>query len=125
MLQQHNNYFVQKRNVANTIGLSDEQQMTAALRMFAYGISADSINKYVRIGESTTIKCVKRFYHGVVEFLGLNISDRQTRLTSLGCYVKLINVAFLECWGVWTVCIRCGKTVQQHITECILVMSTD
>ena len=46
-------------------------------------------------------------------------------MTSLGCYVKLINMAFLECWGVWTVCIGRGKTVQQHITECILAMSTD
>ena len=47
------------------------------------------------------------------------------RLTFLGCYGKLINVTFLECWAVWTVCTGCGKTVQQHITECILVMSTD
>ena len=60
-LQQHNDYFVQRRNAANTVGLSSEQKMTAALRMLAYGMSADSIDEYVRIGESTTIKCVKRF----------------------------------------------------------------
>ena len=53
--------------------------------------------------------------------MGLNILDPQTRLTSLGCYGKLINVAFLEYWAVWTVCTGRGKTVQQHITECILV----
>ena len=48
-LQQHNNYFVQKINAANIIGLSDEQKMTVALRMLAYGMSADSIDEYVRI----------------------------------------------------------------------------
>ena len=69
-LQQYNNYFVQRRNVANTIGLSGEQKMTVALRMLAYGMSADSIDEYVRIGESTTIECVKRFCQGVVEIFG-------------------------------------------------------
>ena len=45
--------------------------MTAALRMLAYGMSADSIDEYVRIGESIAIECVKRFYQGVVEIFGL------------------------------------------------------
>ena len=40
--------------------------MTVALRMLAYGMSADSFDEYVGIGESTTIKCVKRFCLGVV-----------------------------------------------------------
>ena len=69
-LQQHNDYFVQRRNVVNTIGLSGEQKMTAILRMLAYGLSADTIDEYVRIRESTTIECVKRFYQGVVEIFG-------------------------------------------------------
>ena len=60
-LQQHNDYFVQRRNDDNTVGLSGEQKMTAALRMLPYGMSADSLDEYVRIGETTTIECVKRF----------------------------------------------------------------
>ena len=61
---------MQRRNAANTVGLSREQKMSAALRMLAYGMSADSLNEYVRIGETTTIECVKRFCHGVVEIFG-------------------------------------------------------
>ena len=60
-LQQHNDYFVQRRNAANTVGLSGEQKMTVALRMLAYSMSADSLDEYVKIGETTTIECVKRF----------------------------------------------------------------
>ena len=60
-LQQHNDYFMQRINAANTIGLSGEQKITAALRMLAYDMSADSLDEYVRIGETTTIECVKRF----------------------------------------------------------------
>ena len=44
--------------------------MTAALRMLAYGMSADSLDEYVRIGETTTIQCVKRFCQGVVQIFG-------------------------------------------------------
>ena len=69
-LQQHNDYFVLRRNAANTVGLSGEQKMTAALRMLAYGMSTDSLDEYVRIGETTTIECVKRFCQGVVEIFG-------------------------------------------------------
>ena len=61
---------MQRRNAANTIGLSDEQKMTAALCMLAYGMSKDSIDEYVKIGESTLIECVKRFCQGVVETFG-------------------------------------------------------
>ena len=60
-LQQHNDYFVQRRNAANTVGLSGEQKMTGALHMLAYGMSTNSLDEYVRIGESTTIECSKRF----------------------------------------------------------------
>ena len=69
-LQQHDHYFVQRRNAANTVGLSGEQKMTAALRMLAYGMSADSLDEYVRIGETTIIQCVKRFCQGVVQIFG-------------------------------------------------------
>ena len=61
---------MQRRNATNTVGLSGEQKMTAALRMLAYGMSADSLDEYVKIGKTTTIECVKRFYQGVVENFG-------------------------------------------------------
>ena len=45
--------------------------MTTALRMLAYGMPTDSLDEYVRIGESTTIERVKRFCQGVVKIFGL------------------------------------------------------
>ena len=44
--------------------------MTATLCMLAFGIFADSLDAYVRIRETTTIECVKRFCQGVVEIFG-------------------------------------------------------
>ncbi|XP_075670255.1 uncharacterized protein LOC142640027 [Castanea sativa] len=59
-------YFVQKRNVANTLGLSSLQKMTASIRMLAYGVSTDFMDEYLRIGETTTIKSLKFFVKTVV-----------------------------------------------------------
>ena len=124
-LQQHDHYFVQRRNVANTVGLSGEQKMTVALRMLAYGMSADSLDEYVRIGETTTIQCVKRFCQGVVQIFGPEYL-RSPNDADISRLLRKVNqrgfpgmLGSLDCmhW-VW-------KTVHQHITECILAMSTD
>uniref|UniRef100_A0A2N9ENL5 DDE Tnp4 domain-containing protein n=1 Tax=Fagus sylvatica TaxID=28930 RepID=A0A2N9ENL5_FAGSY len=65
-LEAHDPYFIQKRNAAGTLGLSSLQKMTAAVRILAYGVAADSTDEYVRIGESTTIESLKRFVKAVV-----------------------------------------------------------
>lgn len=40
--------------------------MTAALRMLAYGVSADHVDEYVRIGESTALESLKKFVKAVI-----------------------------------------------------------
>ena len=64
-LEEKDEYFVQKRNVAEVLGLSSFQKMTAALRMLAYGVAADFTDEYVRIGESTAIKSLKKFVEAI------------------------------------------------------------
>ena len=54
-LQQHNDYFVQRRNIANTVGLSGEHKMTTALRMLAYGMSADSIDETLERAQPSNV----------------------------------------------------------------------
>ena len=59
-------YFVQKRNAANTLEFSSLQKMTTAIRMLAYGVLADFMDEYLRIGESIAIKSLKNFVEAVV-----------------------------------------------------------
>ncbi|KAF8404779.1 hypothetical protein HHK36_009668 [Tetracentron sinense] len=66
-MEAHDPYFVLKRNAARVIGLSSLQKVTAAMRMLAYGVAADAVDDYVRIGESTSIKSLRRFVGAVVE----------------------------------------------------------
>jgi hypothetical protein len=38
------------------------QKVVATIRILAYGIPADAVNEYVRIGESTAHEALKHFY---------------------------------------------------------------
>jgi len=69
-LGEWSSYFTQRRDVLNNLGLSPYQKCTAALHMLAHGWPADSIDEYVRIGESTAIACLKNFVEGVDSLFG-------------------------------------------------------
>ena len=73
VVEQHDHYFVQKRNAAGTLGLSSLQKVTAAFQMLSYGVPADATDDYVRIGESTTIESLRRFVVLLSRFLEMNI----------------------------------------------------
>nr|XP_034569929.1 putative nuclease HARBI1 [Setaria viridis] len=69
-VEEHDEYFVQKRNAAGVLGLSSLQKITAAFRMLTYGVAADATDDYVRIGESTAIESLRRFVSAVIEVFG-------------------------------------------------------
>jgi hypothetical protein len=54
-VEEHDKYFVQKRHATGVLGLSCLQKVIAALRMLAYGVPADALDEYIRIGESTAL----------------------------------------------------------------------
>ncbi|GER45729.1 ribosomal protein-like [Striga asiatica] len=60
VVNNYDEYFTQKVDAVGNIGLSSLQKVVAAIRMLAYGCSADSLDEYVQIGESTAIECLKR-----------------------------------------------------------------
>ncbi|XP_020992129.1 uncharacterized protein LOC107475101 [Arachis duranensis] len=59
-------YFQQRVDATGRRGLSPLQKCTTAIRMLAYGVGADAVDNYVRIGESTTIECLEKFVEGVI-----------------------------------------------------------
>ncbi|KAL7224560.1 hypothetical protein ACSBR1_025929 [Camellia fascicularis] len=82
-------YFVHKRNGAGVLGLSSLQKITAALRMLAYGVATDFMDEYLRIGESTAMKSLKKFVKVVVaifpdEYLRSPNNDNIARLLAVG-----------------------------------------
>ena len=69
-VEAHDEYFVQKRNAANVLGLSCFQKVTTAMRILTYGVPADATDEYIRIGESTALESLHRFVAAVVEIFG-------------------------------------------------------
>ncbi|XP_038678744.1 putative nuclease HARBI1 [Tripterygium wilfordii] len=69
-VEAHDPYFRQKRNAAGKLGLSSLQKITASLRMLAYGVTADFMDEYVRIGESTAITSLKKFTRVIISIFG-------------------------------------------------------
>ena len=57
----HDSYFVQKKDCCGAMGLLPEQKITAALRMLAYGASADQVDEITRMGKSTILEALMRF----------------------------------------------------------------
>ena len=48
-------YFVQKRDLTGLLGLSPFQKLTAAMRIMAYGVAADSVDDKIGISGTTAM----------------------------------------------------------------------
>ena len=60
-------YFTTRTDALNREGLSPLQKCTAAIRQLAYGTPADSLDEYLKIGETTVVDCLKNFVQGVID----------------------------------------------------------
>ncbi|XP_038717267.1 uncharacterized protein LOC120010555 [Tripterygium wilfordii] len=88
-LEAHEPYFQQKMDAAGKLGLSSLQKIIAVLGMLAYGVFADLLDEYVRIGESTAVLSMKKFVKTVIsvfgnEYLRSPNSDDVARLLAIG-----------------------------------------
>ena len=61
-------YFTTRTDALNREGLSPLQKCPAAIRQLAYGTPADSLDEYLKIGETTVVDCLKNFVQGVIDF---------------------------------------------------------
>ncbi|CAK8544687.1 unnamed protein product [Lathyrus sativus] len=76
-LGQHDEYFRMMVDATGRASLSPLQKCTVVIRMLAYGTSADSVDDYLRIGETTTLKCVDKFTRGVINIFGAQYLRRE------------------------------------------------
>ncbi|KAK2395714.1 hypothetical protein QL285_057424 [Trifolium repens] len=65
-LSSSDNYFTQRVDAANKEGISPLAKCTTTMRMLAYGMSADAVDEYIKIGGSTALECLRRFCKGII-----------------------------------------------------------
>ncbi|XP_042939663.1 uncharacterized protein LOC122274721 [Carya illinoinensis] len=84
----HDDYFFQKRDASERLELSSLQNMTATIKMLAYGVTV-MVDEYARIGESTTQLSMKKFVKAIMsifrgEYLRSPTSNDIVRLLGVG-----------------------------------------
>ncbi|XP_033131877.1 uncharacterized protein LOC103829873 [Brassica rapa] len=84
-------FFRQKKDGLGRLGLSALQKCTAAIRLLAYGTSADTVDEYLRLGETTSRSCLENFVEGIIHLFGVEYLRRPTpadlqRLLDMGEY---------------------------------------
>jgi len=65
-LSSSDNYFTHRVDAANKGGISPLAKCTTAMRMLAYGVAADAVDEYIKIGSSTSLECLLRFCKGII-----------------------------------------------------------
>ncbi|XP_004971782.1 uncharacterized protein LOC101758964 [Setaria italica] len=70
VVKNQDNYFKKKYDATGKAGLSSLQKCVAAMRILAYGVPADAVDEYVRIGESTAQKALHHFCRAVIDVFG-------------------------------------------------------
>uniref|UniRef100_A0A0D3EDX7 DDE Tnp4 domain-containing protein n=1 Tax=Brassica oleracea var. oleracea TaxID=109376 RepID=A0A0D3EDX7_BRAOL len=71
-------YFREKKDGFGRISLSPLQKCTAVIRVLAYGSAADTVDEYLRLGETTTQLCVENFVEGIIYLFGDDYLRRPT-----------------------------------------------
>ena len=71
-------FFVQRSDATGKLGATSYQKVTAALRMLAYGTSADQLDDSIRLSETTILLSLRRFCEAIVQEFGTTYLRRPT-----------------------------------------------
>jgi hypothetical protein len=88
-----NSYFQRTSNAAGLSSFATIQKVTVAIWILGYGGSADRLDEYIRMGESTTLETVNKFTRTIVAEYG-HIYLREHNAQDIA---RLLHIA--EEWG--------------------------
>uniref|UniRef100_A0A0D3E4H0 DDE Tnp4 domain-containing protein n=1 Tax=Brassica oleracea var. oleracea TaxID=109376 RepID=A0A0D3E4H0_BRAOL len=71
-------YFQPKVDATGRSSLTPLQKCTASIRQLAYGGGSDTVDEYVRIGETTARRCLHNFAAGIINLFGDEYLRRPT-----------------------------------------------
>jgi hypothetical protein len=63
----YSSYFTARVDACGHRGLSPQQKCTAVLRLLAYGMAADTVDEYIKLGRSTVVECLENICEGVIQ----------------------------------------------------------
>jgi hypothetical protein len=63
-------YFCERYDANGRADLTALQKCIAALRQLAYGMTAYTIDEYLKLGKTTTLECLEYYCSGIIECFG-------------------------------------------------------
>ena len=108
-------YFQPTQDATGRSDLSPFQKCTATIRQLAYGGGADTVDEYVRLGETTARKCLHEFSAAIINLFG----DAPRQLILKDYSILENTVDFPEWLEASIACIGNGRIVLPLGKECI------
>jgi hypothetical protein len=71
-------YFYERYDATSRTGLTALQKCTTALRQLVYGMVADTIDEYLKLGKTTTLECLEYYCLDIIECFGDEFLRRPT-----------------------------------------------
>jgi hypothetical protein len=71
-------YFTERHDATGRIGLTLLQKYTAALHQLVYGMTADMIDEYLKLGKTVALECLEYYCAGIIECFWTEFSRRPT-----------------------------------------------
>jgi hypothetical protein len=99
-------YFSEKYGTTDRVGLTALQKYTAVVRQLAYGMTTDTIDKYLKLEKSTVVECLEYYYSGIIECFRTEflrcpiITDTQRLLAKVeeyGFFGMLGSIDYIHC----------------------------
>ncbi|XP_042052601.1 uncharacterized protein LOC121797870 [Salvia splendens] len=69
-MEARDEYFQQRQDAANRIGLSSLTKCTIVLRQLAYGTTTNMFDEYLHVRDTTGQECLAKFCEGVIDAFG-------------------------------------------------------
>jgi len=102
-------YFQMRSNASGRRGLSLLQKCTTVICILTYRSPIDSVDEYVRIGESTRVEWLEAFERVWTIYLETSIWEGLTTMTSITYYKFERHMGFQVCWVLLIAYIGNGK----------------
>lgn len=118
VLGQHNEYFRTRVDATGRWSISPLHKCIIVISMMAYGTSTESVDDYLRIDETMTLKYVNKFTRGIISIVGaqylwrLNTEDTESLMQireALGFPSMIWSIDYMDwIWKIYLVALKGG-----------------
>jgi hypothetical protein len=98
-LSETSSYFYERYDATDRVGLTVLQKCTATLCQLAYGMTAYTIDEYLKLEKTTALECLQYYCSGIIECFGDKFLHRATIADTQCLLAKVEKRGFFDMLG--------------------------